>query len=203
MARRGFSLVEMLVVIGIIAILAAMLFPVLARARARARQATCTSNMRQLATAFELYLVDWDDTYPGATNGMSGSGTYGGWVWYAQFGTPTEGYYDLARGSLFPYVKNEQVYSCPDDPIRSGLSYELNGFLRWRPMAVVTSPAETLLLIPEDDHGTANDGYFDVPAGDWPCRNHNEGVNLAHTDGHVKWRNWVREQVHEACAVSR
>lgn len=199
MRRRGFSLIELLVVIAIISLLAAILFPVFAKARAKARQAACISNLRQLATAFEMYSSDWDDVYPGATNGMSGSGVYGGWVWYAQFGQPTRDYYDVTRGSLFPYVRNRQIYSCPDDPIESGCSYEINGFLRWLPIAGVSSPASTLLLIPEDDHGTANDGYYDVPAGDWPSRNHNEGVTLAFADGHTKWRKWERDQVHAAC----
>jgi prepilin-type N-terminal cleavage/methylation domain-containing protein len=51
MKRQAFTLIELLVVIAIIAILAAILFPVFAQAREKARQATCTSNMKQIATA--------------------------------------------------------------------------------------------------------------------------------------------------------
>jgi prepilin-type N-terminal cleavage/methylation domain-containing protein len=62
--RSGFTLIELLVVIAIIAILAAILFPVFAKARDRARQTTCTSNLKQIGLAAMQYLRDWDDTYP-------------------------------------------------------------------------------------------------------------------------------------------
>ena len=52
MRRRGFTLIELLVVIAIIAILAAILFPVFAKARAKARQASCLSNVKQILLAF-------------------------------------------------------------------------------------------------------------------------------------------------------
>jgi len=197
--RRGFTLIEILVVIAIIAILAAILFPVFSRARAKARQANCASNLRQLGAAVQMYLTDYDDVMPGAPNGNGGSAIYGGWVWYAAFGTPGPGYFDVLRGALYPYTRNTQIYLCPDDHSRSGCSYELNGYLRWGAAALIPKPAETLLLIPEDDHDTANDGYFDVPAGDWPNRRHNNGVNAAFVDGHVKWNPWDREQVHATC----
>jgi len=197
--RKGFTLIEILVVLAIIAILAAILFPVFARARAKARQAQCASNLRQLASAFEMYVTDYDDTYPGAPNGNGGNSTYGGWVWYAAFGTPAPGYFDVTRGAVYPYVRNTQIYICPDDRSGSGCTYELNCWLRFLPMAMVPKPAETLLLIPEDDHGTANDGYFDVPAGDYPCLRHNGGLNAAFADGHVKWNRWDRAQTHAAC----
>jgi prepilin-type N-terminal cleavage/methylation domain-containing protein/prepilin-type processing-associated H-X9-DG protein len=197
--RRGFTLIEILVVIAIIAILAAILFPVFSRARAKARQATCASNLKQLATAMEMYVSDYDETLPGAPNGNGGDGVYGGWVWYADFGTPVAGYFEVVRGALYPYTRNAQIYICPEDSSRSGCSYEMNGYLRWGAAASIPKPSETLLLIPEDDHGTANDGYFDVPAGDWPNRRHNNGVNAAFADSHVKWNPWDRDKVHAAC----
>jgi len=197
--RKGFTLIEILVVIAIIAILAAILFPVFSRARAKARQATCASNLRQLGSAIEMYVGDYDELYPGAPNGNGGSGADGGWTWYAAFGPPGAGYFEVTRGALYPYIRNTQIYLCPDDTSRSGCSYELNCYLRWTSVAMVQKPAETLLFIPEDDHGTANDGYFDVPAGDYPSLNHNGGLNAVFTDGHVKWNRWSREQTHAAC----
>ncbi|MCD6351947.1 MAG: prepilin-type N-terminal cleavage/methylation domain-containing protein, partial [Armatimonadetes bacterium] len=62
--RRGFTLIELLVVIGIIAILAAILFPVFARAREKARQASCLSNLKQLALGFLMYIQDYDERLP-------------------------------------------------------------------------------------------------------------------------------------------
>lgn len=65
-ARRAFTLIELLVVIAIIAILAAMLLPVLAKAKARAHRTQCMSGMRQLALGFNLWLTDHNDMYPPA-----------------------------------------------------------------------------------------------------------------------------------------
>jgi prepilin-type N-terminal cleavage/methylation domain-containing protein/prepilin-type processing-associated H-X9-DG protein len=60
LSKNGFTLIELLVVIAIIAILAAILFPVFARARERAKMTRCTSNMKQIGMAFQMYAQDWD-----------------------------------------------------------------------------------------------------------------------------------------------
>src|SRR5918911_4588972 len=102
MRRRGFTLIELLVVIAIIAILAAILFPVFAQARAKARGISCLSNVKQVGTAFHMYVQDYDETTP---NMWGGSGTC----------QPTgancsqEWWY-----GLYPYTKNVQLVYCPD-----------------------------------------------------------------------------------------
>src|SRR6266700_70386 len=62
--RSGFTLVEVLVVIAVIVILAAVLYPVFAQARDAAQRASCLSNLRQLALAHQAYVQDYDDTLP-------------------------------------------------------------------------------------------------------------------------------------------
>jgi len=73
---HGFTLIELLVVIAIIAILAAILFPVFSQVRAKARQATCLSQLRQIGTAVGMYTQDYDETVP-LTYGF---GRY--WIWH-------------------------------------------------------------------------------------------------------------------------
>jgi prepilin-type N-terminal cleavage/methylation domain-containing protein/prepilin-type processing-associated H-X9-DG protein len=75
--NSGFTLIELLVVIAIIAILAAILFPVFAQAREKARQATCTSNQKQIGLAVLQYVQDYDETYPASNYDEGGAGNSG------------------------------------------------------------------------------------------------------------------------------
>ncbi len=62
--HQGFTLIELLVVVAIIAVLAAILFPVFVKAKDTARNAKCQSNLRLIGQAFSLYLDDWNNVYP-------------------------------------------------------------------------------------------------------------------------------------------
>ncbi|MFQ6130857.1 MAG: prepilin-type N-terminal cleavage/methylation domain-containing protein [Armatimonadota bacterium] len=196
---RAFTLIELLVVIAIIAVLGAIIFPVFSRARAKARQAKCVSNARQLALAIQMYTQDYEEQFPWANNGPGGSGAYGGWVWYDTFPVPEAGSFDVSRGSIYPYTRNVEIYVCPDDNTRGGCSYELNGYLRGAPLGIVRDAAGVLLLIEEEYRGTANDGFFDVPCPDHVTLRHNDGSNFAFVDGHAKWHKWADEDVWAAC----
>lgn len=107
---RGFTLIELLVVIAIIALLAALLFPVLAKAQQRAYVTQCQSNLRQLGAAFLQYTQDWDDTLtpvvylPGKRLDEGRAiGEYVHW-----------------KDLLFGYVRSKDVYLCPTNPVGWG-----------------------------------------------------------------------------------
>jgi len=89
---RGFTLVEMLVVIAVIAIIAAILFPVYQRVRENARSAACLSNYHQIGLAIQMYANDADGLTP--PNG----GSFGGLI-----------------TDCFPYTHNTAIFACPDD----------------------------------------------------------------------------------------
>jgi len=190
----------------IIAILAAILFPVFAKAREKSRQTACLSNVKQLALAVMQYAQDYDERTPGAYGNDFNVGPISGFgSWWS--------YIDM----IYPYVKNSQVYRCPSST--GGFSYNVN---QWampgahgpfgRPLAQFTRPAECIMLF--DSPGLRSCGYphgyrldadgpwahcYGIPAvderafvaaGNTYAQNferHNGGCNYAMMDGHAKW----------------
>ena len=156
--RSGFTLIELLVVIAIIAVLAAILFPVFAQAREKARQSTCLSNMKQMGTAFAMYLSDHDGTYPTCDNDKA-----------KITGRPPEPETPEADGPperdwhivTQPYIKNFAVMRCssdaskfPADPQNPDLdakeyvsSYTINGWSEYMlAESAIKKPSEWVLL---------------------------------------------------------
>ena len=130
MRRRGFTLIELLVVIAIIGILAAMLFPVFARARESARKTQCLANVKNIATAVNMYLADWDKWCPNETNREAidffnaAPGHNGGSraVDYPEICNRARQANPYLREAVIleDYVKSKDVYKCPSAKIMNG-----------------------------------------------------------------------------------
>lgn len=134
--QRGFTLIEMLVVIAIIATLAGMLFPVIGKAKDRAYQVQCTNNLKQIGTAIQLYHQDWDDRFPFAVDFTDEPISPMAW---AQSNIPNvveniiklEAQEDPIDGDphggridhvLRPFLRNEEVLRCPGDTGFGGIN---------------------------------------------------------------------------------
>jgi len=193
--RSGFTLIELLVVIAIIAILAAILFPVFARAREKARQASCASNLKQLALGMIMYAQDYDETlvtyrYDSA-HYWSTTGVVEGWNY-----SSTYGYSNSWPSFIYPYVNNVQVYNCPSSSERlpagsydASFGYGKNNFIGGVSLAELEKPSQKIFLVDSTyylaDWDTRHGADSDNANPPYNC--HNEGANAALCDGHAKW----------------
>lgn len=172
--RRGFTLVELLVVIAAIAIVAAILLPVLNKGRLSAQCAVCQENLRQLDMATQMY---WSDNDGKSFSYFLSATNNGMLYWFGWIANGSEGRraYDLSMGALFPYFNGIDVRLCPS-PVwtlpqfeHKGtnviFSYGCNSFIFGGPghnvlnAAKVTHPAATAIMA---DAAEVND--FQAPA---------------------------------------
>ena len=190
-SQNGFTLIELLVVIAIISIIAAILFPVFARARENARRASCQSNLKQIGLGIAQYTQDNDEKYladQDATN--------------ATFVT-----------SLQPYVKSIQVFVCPSAPKTTTTSenntsktdftwsqygsqgtYGLNAYIAAMSppvgLSAVDKPAEKPLSFDCSWYETID--FIGAQGAVADASRHFDGINVLFSDGHVKWQGYSR-----------
>ena len=161
--RGGFTLVELLIVIGIIALLVAILLPAITRAREMARRTVCLSNIRQLTTAWIMYASENRGRVCNCVVEQLPPSGFVSLNWLDSYNVlirpPPPPAQVIPRGQLWPYLKNLNVYVCPDDPQQyhwegdvpvqvaggTGDSYAMNANLGFAfpaayPIPVPTSP---------------------------------------------------------------
>lgn len=171
MKKHGFTLIELLVVISIIAIMAAILFPVFSKAREKARQTNCVSNLKQIALGVNMYHQDYDAYPPQYTIDSKSAAPAGGW-------------WDKVGVTYWPqmvysYTKSLSLFGCPSSTQPNGDSkhgfayanYGCNGQIMADAYygyatvdeSQVVHPADAYLVF--DSGGYALNGFYLLPTG--------------------------------------
>jgi prepilin-type N-terminal cleavage/methylation domain-containing protein/prepilin-type processing-associated H-X9-DG protein len=159
MRTAGFTLIELLVVIAIIGILAAMLFPVFARARESARKIQCLSNVKNIALAINMYLTDWDEYMPIGNMDRGAAEYFHSLPRASDYSYPDNicnhirqaNPYAREQVILDEYIKNREVWRCPSARIMRGAE------------AICPSGRDNLW------YNAFADAGYDVWYGDWRC----------------------------------
>lgn len=191
--RRAFTLVELLVVIGIIALLISILLPALSRAQESGKRVGCLNNHRQLLMAVRYYADEWKDVLPFVNSNSVESGNQWagpGWLYWRARGygnstDPAQHLRDIQYGVLWKYLKQPKVYRCPFDqpPYAWGGPQNLTSYCMNRevignfpggpmPSYKISNFKPTDILFWESDERRSiwNDG----------CNNWDEGITARH-----------------------
>jgi prepilin-type N-terminal cleavage/methylation domain-containing protein/prepilin-type processing-associated H-X9-DG protein len=216
---RAFTLIELLVVIAIIAVLAALLLPVLGKSKAKAEGAKCASNLQQLSLAWVLYAEDNGDLLVnnhGVPETLARRQTWANNVedWEASLDNTNLVY--LSDSKLGPFAsRSTRIYKCPADrePAPNGQrirSMSMNAMVgnpgeltnRFNPFYVqfykaaeIRNPSGIFVFL-DEQADTLNDGFFvnrleDNTWGNVPGSYHNGAVNLSYADGHLESHRWL------------
>lgn len=203
----AFTLIELLLVIAIVAILAALLLPALSNAQSRGQQVACCNHLKQLAIAVHMYTADNDGRLP--ENSPTVPWVAGNMKVAGDATNSTL----LRLGKLFPYASQTSIYHCPSDSSQlSGLprvrSYSMNSWMGSRYMEenqrtngfrtfvreseIASAGASRLWLILDEDQFTIDDAWFLVtmddsrPFASRPAARHNSSYSLNFADAHVE-----------------
>lgn len=217
---RGFTLVELLVVISVIAVLMAILMPVLGRVREVGQRAVCLSNLRQLTLAWILYAEENDGRLVGGVAFQitkQGGKTLEPWMGTAfQYPENQSAIIDNPdKGALWPYIQDIDAYRCPRGFSGHAATYAVvcgaNGatspgtthrarvgktVLHLSNYADIMNPCAAQRAVFVDNGQTPN-GDFYVPYLDpkWifdsiPPLHHTNGITLSMADGHAEYWKW-------------
>ena len=206
--NRGFTLVELLVVIGIIALLISILLPALSQAQRAAQATKCQANVRSLAQAIRAFSVDNNDHFPGFKIKSGPSWRYDWLAGATSFdpGSKSSSQQPQA-GTLFKYVRNKQVYRCPAIPEgewKSGVDsnglfdYSLPSKFNGAKLSKIPRTAQIRIdsyvaniptpIVMEEHPSYINkwcDGSF--CEDDQLTYNHRKGTHIGTVDGSVHW----------------
>ncbi|MDR1283997.1 MAG: prepilin-type N-terminal cleavage/methylation domain-containing protein [Opitutaceae bacterium] len=207
--HHAFTLVELLTVIAIIGILAAIMIPTLGAVRSRARIATCASNLRQLAIGAVAWASDNKGWFPelphetGHDRGYSVWGTPGGKATWQYMGVLHEQgyvpdmkafYCPVALEGTFDY-QSQWIEKAGGNPTTSAQMFRIGYRQRTveennpaypRPGFLSQNTDATYVLAHDFCHGN-NQGHPSVPGGTVTPNNRPAGINIAFSDGHVKY----------------
>jgi prepilin-type N-terminal cleavage/methylation domain-containing protein/prepilin-type processing-associated H-X9-DG protein len=201
--QNAFTLIELLVVIAIFAILAAVLFPVLARARSRAMQTTCQSNLKQIGQGFTAYLNDYDETYPAnETDPFLWQGRHWRWPvrtylgYSGQIGTDDKG----QKTILVAEHPGANILACPADPAETydATSYAYSAAFYHSPDQVeqMTAPADLYSAAPDkfpvepQSQGDVKSPAQKIMVGEWASNHYPLG------DSDPGWWGWTGTRVY-------
>ena len=212
-SAHAFTLIELLVVIAIIGILAAMLLPVLGKAKSEVHRTQCLSNLRQLQLCWHLYALDNGGALV-ANKAQTPVATTEPDSWIAGSAKFDASPTNIQRSAFFPFNSSIEIYHCPSDQskvtgtsmlrFRSySMSYPyLNGdvnpsFQIARKESDIQLPGPSLasVLWDENEESINNAGLYIAPPGiwkweDWQASRHNRGCVVSFADGHVEYWKW-------------
>ena len=210
--QTAFTLIELLVVISIIALLMAILMPVLSRAREQGKRACCLSNLKQLMLAWGMYADDNNGRIVMGCTQKSAETAWGGpyncWVYYVNPGSnPSEQakLQGIRDGGLFRYIKNERLYKCPTGIRGEVVTYAIPDGMNGHRIAdvqglelIVTrresikNPGQRIVFLDEGQLTSSSwTIWYSQPRWwDQPTLRHGNGTNFAFADHHADYWKW-------------